>query len=77
MTYIKSSSMVIKRHAFQEVCLCPSCFLLERGNLIAPFISQTAKRVCLQQQCAIVVSRIPPSLSPQLKQRWYLLEEAG
>lgn len=40
---------------FKKLALCPSCFLLEKGNLIAPLTSQTRKRDCLQQQCAIVV----------------------
>lgn len=62
---------------FKKYALCPSFFLLEKGTLIAPLISQTRKRDALQQQCAVVVSRILPSLSLQLKRRCYQLEEVG
>lgn len=60
---------------FKKCTLCPSCFLLEKRNLMAP-LSRTRKRDCLQHQCAVVVSRTLPSLSSQLKRRWYWLEEA-
>lgn len=55
---------------FKKYALCPSCFLLEKGDLMAPFIRQTRKKDCLQQQCTIVSITLP-SLFPQLKQRWY------